>query len=1132
MEGRRKVILIVITVALLLALIPLVTNNNLMTVATPTPQQSATQTTPKQPTIDNLTQQYLSVSLSAIENSTDVVAASMFNEAYFNLTDPTSLPGLMSAQVGIQAHILAKGLNLTAPHTSYLFGPYGSIFFGPFGYNSLNQTIGVVMVQINGSDIEACNQTLQLISEEFIQEASSIGIDLRPVATQFYPMFYPASPNQATMGLSIMTSLNDSATAYDILESLIPEGCLAKTIATKPSDERYIVLAHSPSGTSWRSWVQVGMVIENQTVKNGDTYTYSLRRLLEPSNNITIKGPATISVNLPATSKIMSTYGFYQGWGTQPSLSYSEYSGDVNIEDLNVIYTLESSVPYVVAEYDMSDWNMDPGDTGKLYLTLRNVGTSAAYNISGSVSNWYPQIINFMGAPWGPSSWASFYIDEMGVGESIVLEFDFEAISPGKSTIHIGYNWRRDPNGLTTYNSWMQFDFKIGIPGPLLVTYTSYSDWVLNPNDAVSAITTIRNVGNEDATNVTVMGIPLGPALGTVIDSNVTLPGFDNPIMSVGDISAGSSFTMNVTYRNDMGFFGSVHTGGSVGLAGFQLLYDGAFSQGIMSLPLLLPGVRPPEAIYFEFEKTPEVVSVEPGDQVTVSVKLKNLGLTEQPFFVTDLYPEDVFELVDGNNTIGVTIESGEVVTMTYTLEATASATLRLPSPAIGSNYTWVLTAEKILGAPLEEITDTTPPVTTIEVEGALGQGGWYASNVTVSLTAVDDLSGVAETLYSYDGNTWYSYTAPLVIADEGVTTVYYRSVDNAGNVEETKSVTMRVDKTSPTTELAFRPSYVDGDGNIYVTCDTEFTLTAGDPVSGVDGIYYRINGGDWTAYSEPFTLPEGSGTIVLEYYSVDVAGNLEPVKSETVTLVSLEVSSYMTDGEGNTLTYFDLVFSKYRSEGYKLVATNPGQMFYNVEIINNWPIGVDTLTINLSIPEDFALKGAVPIHVYLNGEDVTELCIIDGTTITLQNVPIGGTVYVYVHLDYALKGTLYGSLDDFEMRSYTFGVSVSASGGSPTPPGEGLTGEYASSANLITHQKKTTAIAGFVTDADGNPVVNATVELYDSSGNLVGTALTDENGFYYFVEVEAAEYTLRVIYNEKTVTVAKGELAQVDFVI
>ncbi len=880
MEGRRKVILIVITVALLLALIPLVTNNNLMTVATPTPQQSATQTTPKQPTIDNLTQQYLSVSLSAVENSTDVVAASMFNEAYFNLTDPTSLPGLISAQVGIQAHIFAEGLNLTAPHTSYLFGPYGSIFFGPFGYNSLNQTIGVVMVQINGSDIEACNQTLQLISEKFIQEASLIGINLRPVATQFYSMFYPPTANQTTIGFLTMTSLNDSATAYDTLESLIPEDCLAKTIATKPSDERYIAMTHLSAGTPWTSWIQVGMVIENQTVKNGDTYIYSLRTLLEPSNNITIKGPATISVDLPVTSKIMSTYGFYQGWGpSQPSLSYNEYSGDVNVEDLNVTYTLESNVPYVVAEYDMSDWNMNPGDTGKLYLTLKNVGTSAAYDISGSIFNWSPQIISFTGTPWGPSSWVSFNVDEIEAGDSTVLEFDLEAVSPGKSTINMDYSWRRDPGGLTTYNSWLRFDFKVGISGPLLVTSTSYSDWVLNPNDVVSTITTIRNVGNEDAINVTVMGVPLGPALGTVIDSNVTLPSFDNPTMSVGDISAGSSFTMNVTYRNDMGFFSSVHTGGFMMLVGFQLIYNETFSQSILPIPLLLPGVRPPEAIYFEFEKTPEVVSVEPGDQVTVSVNLKNLGLTEQPFFVMDLYPEDVFELVDGNTTISGTIESGEVVTMTYTLNATASATLRLPPPAIGSNYTWILTAEKILGAPIE--VDTTPPITMIGLSGDSGFEGWYVSDVTVNLSAADDLSGVAQIAYSFDGSTWYNYTGPFNITAEGVTTLYYNSTDNAGNVEETKTELIMIDKTSPETSVSLSGDL--GPAGWYLS-EVTVNLTAVDSVSGVAKTEYSYNGTVWFDYTGPFTVAE-DGVTTIYYRSTDVAGNVEEAKTVDVRI-------------------------------------------------------------------------------------------------------------------------------------------------------------------------------------------------------------------------------------------------------
>jgi len=181
-------------------------------------------------------------------------------------------------------------------------------------------------------------------------------------------------------------------------------------------------------------------------------------------------------------------------------------------------------------------------------------------------------------------------------------------------------------------------------------------------------------------------------------------------------------------------------------------------------------------------------------------------------------------------------------------------------------------------------------------------------------------------------------------------------------------------------------------------------------------------------------------------------------------------------------------------------------------------------------------LKGARPIHIYLDGIDITDICTIDGTLIIVTDVPAGSMIYVNIHLDYALKGTTYESLDDFGMKSYFFEVNVSGSGGSPSIPGQGLIGTYDSPTNLIAHHKKTTAIAGYIKDFYGNPIANAIVELFDSDGNLVGTAITDENGFYYFLDIAVGNYTVKVTYNFQTyiqaITVAKNELAQVDFTI
>ncbi|WXG39330.1 MAG: hypothetical protein WED07_00605 [Candidatus Freyarchaeum deiterrae] len=84
---------------------------------------------------------------------------------------------------------------------------------------------------------------------------------------------------------------------------------------------------------------------------------------------------------------------------------------------------------------------------------------------------------------------------------------------------------------------------------------------------------------------------------------------------------------------------------------------------------------------------------------------------------------------------------------------------------------------------------DRTPPVTKYSLSGTTGSGG-YTSNVTVTLTATDNISGVALTQYSINGTSnWITYTGPFIISAKGTTTVYFRSTDNAGNVETAGSV-------------------------------------------------------------------------------------------------------------------------------------------------------------------------------------------------------------------------------------------------------------------------------------------------------------------------------------------------------
>ena len=98
---------------------------------------------------------------------------------------------------------------------------------------------------------------------------------------------------------------------------------------------------------------------------------------------------------------------------------------------------------------------------------------------------------------------------------------------------------------------------------------------------------------------------------------------------------------------------------------------------------------------------------------------------------------------------------------------------------------------------------DVIAPTTTAAQSPVATATGWSNSAVTVRLSAVDDPggSGVAKTSYTVDGGATqtYSSTTPPIISGAGTHTVTYWSTDKAGNVEASKSLTIKIETTAPT---------------------------------------------------------------------------------------------------------------------------------------------------------------------------------------------------------------------------------------------------------------------------------------------------------------------------------------------
>jgi hypothetical protein len=94
---------------------------------------------------------------------------------------------------------------------------------------------------------------------------------------------------------------------------------------------------------------------------------------------------------------------------------------------------------------------------------------------------------------------------------------------------------------------------------------------------------------------------------------------------------------------------------------------------------------------------------------------------------------------------------------------------------------------------------DTTPPVTTVTGAGA----PWRATPVMLTFSATDVQSGVLRTETRLDGAASWTTGGSLLVGGQGVHTVRYRSIDNAGNVEAGRSCTVKIDAAGPRVTVA-----------------------------------------------------------------------------------------------------------------------------------------------------------------------------------------------------------------------------------------------------------------------------------------------------------------------------------------
>ncbi|MDQ8737929.1 OmpL47-type beta-barrel domain-containing protein [Paenibacillus sp. LHD-38] len=202
---------------------------------------------------------------------------------------------------------------------------------------------------------------------------------------------------------------------------------------------------------------------------------------------------------------------------------------------------------------------------------------------------------------------------------------------------------------------------------------------------------------------------------------------------------------------------------------------------------------------------------------------------------------------------------------------------------------------------------DKTPPVTQALVSESV-RNNWYNTDVHVTLSSNDKLSGVENTEYSLDnGHTWSDYNGIITIFKEGKNILLYRSSDKAGNTEQSKALEVNIDKTAPSLNVTLDKTVLSPANHKMVSIQaavnviesgsgldsvvlTSITSNETSNQSGAGNTAIDVQNADLGTSDTTFDLRaersgRGEGRVyTITYTATDMAGN-SAVDTATVTV-------------------------------------------------------------------------------------------------------------------------------------------------------------------------------------------------------------------------------------------------------
>lgn len=168
-------------------------------------------------------------------------------------------------------------------------------------------------------------------------------------------------------------------------------------------------------------------------------------------------------------------------------------------------------------------------------------------------------------------------------------------------------------------------------------------------------------------------------------------------------------------------------------------------------------------------------------------------------------------------------------------------------------------------------VQDTSAPTTTATLTPSPTASGWFDQAVTVNLEVADDREGTT-TYYSRNQGEEAVYTGPVTITEEGVSLLRYYSKDAAGNIEEAKTMEIKLDTTAPSAVLTASGKPIQ---DLQLSDRVQLQLVSSDAGSGVVSEQLWLNGQSIANGATIVASELGVGEHVLSYQVKDAAGHV-----------------------------------------------------------------------------------------------------------------------------------------------------------------------------------------------------------------------------------------------------------------